>query len=78
MNNIRTLPLTEREAEVLTFIRKYQKRKRYSPTRKEIGEKFDITPQGAHNFLNALVRKNAIRIAKNNGKRITRNIEIIN
>ena len=68
------LPLTEKEKKIFLYIRECIKANEYSPTRKEIGDEFGITPQGAQKFINKLVQKGFIRLSKQRKARPTRNI----
>lgn len=49
--------LTERQREVLGFIRSFTTRNGVPPTVREIGEKFRVTPRAAFDHLRALERK---------------------
>lgn len=78
MNKIMNLPLTEREEEVLAYILGYVVDYGYSPTRQEIGDRFNITPQGAQKFVRGLIDKGRIKVVKQRGKkRSFRNIVIV-
>ena len=52
--------LTNRQKEVLTFIRAYIKRQSYPPTIREIAERFGISTKGAYDHVKALEKKQAI------------------
>jgi repressor LexA len=54
-------PLTERQAEVLDFIKAYIARTNYSPTIMEIVEHFSIKVSEANDIVFALEKKGAIR-----------------
>ena len=49
--------LTERQREVLGFIRSFTTRNGVPPTVREIGDKFHVTPRAAFDHLRALERK---------------------
>jgi len=68
------LPLTEKENQVLDFILNYIATFGYSPTRKEIGDKFKITPQGGQKFVMALISKGQLKTIQEENKRLSRNI----
>lgn len=67
------LPLTKKEEDVLVYIYGYMTDHEYSPTREEISDHFNFTPQNASYYVNQLVNKGKIKISK--GK--IRNIVII-
>jgi len=71
------LPLTEREEEVFAYILGYIVDNGYSPTRQEIADHFKFTPPGAQKFIQSLEDKGRIITIKNDGKRINRNIVIV-
>lgn len=71
---VRKLPLTDKEEQVLAYIYGYIDENGYSPTRKEIADKFEITRQGAESFISNLELKGKIRIIKAN---FARNIKIV-
>lgn len=72
------LPLTKREEDIFAYILGYIVDNGYSPTRQELGDKFEITPQGAQKFVQALIDKGKIRAVKQRGKlRTPRNIVIV-
>ncbi len=71
------LPLTKREEDVFAYILGYIVDNGYSPTRQEIADKFEITPPGAQKFIQALEDKGRIITVKEDGKRIARNIVIV-
>ncbi len=53
--------LTERQREVLGFIRSFTARNGVPPTVREIGEKFRVTPRAAFDHLRALERKGMLQ-----------------
>ena len=53
--------LTERQREVLGFIRSFTTRHGVPPTVREIGEKFRVTPRAAFDHLRALERKGMLQ-----------------
>jgi repressor LexA len=53
--------LTDRQQEVLTFIRTFTQRHGVPPTVREIGERFRVTPRAAFDHLRALERKGYLR-----------------
>jgi repressor LexA len=63
--------LTERQREVLSFIRKCINA-HYPPTVREIADHFDISVKGAYDHLSALKRKGSIRMGRG-----SRTIELI-
>lgn len=57
--------LTERQAEVLNYIKTYVHSEGYPPTRIEIAEAFEFkSPNAAQEHLRALVRKGAITLSR--------------
>jgi repressor LexA len=53
--------LTERQREVLSFIRSFTTRNGVPPTVREIGDKFHVTPRAAFDHLRALERKGMLQ-----------------
>jgi repressor LexA len=53
--------LTERQRDVLNFIRAFTVRHAVPPTVREIGEKFRVTPRAAFDHLKALERKGMLQ-----------------
>jgi repressor LexA len=53
--------LTDRQREVLTFIRTFTGRHGVPPTVREIGARFHVTPRAAFDHLRALERKGALQ-----------------
>ena len=58
--------LTGRQKEILFFIEKFLHDNGYSPTVREIGDHFQMSPRGAHDHVIALIKKE--RIKSQNGK----------
>jgi len=52
--------LTDRQEQVLEFIKRYIERNSYAPAVRDIAKAFDITVKAAHDHLKALERKGAI------------------
>lgn len=52
--------LTEKQAEVLEFIKDYMITNRFPPTRVEIAEAFSIQPNAVQSRLAGLIRKGAV------------------
>ena len=65
--------LTQRQGEVLTFIKEYIKTHAYPPTIREIADFFGISVKGAYDHVEALKKKEHL---KSGGKR-SRTIELI-
>jgi repressor LexA len=65
--------LTERQNEILDFIKLFIKKHNYPPTLREIGEAFAISSKGAYDHIKALEKKGIIRC----GKGRSRAIEIV-
>src|SRR5215470_16073887 len=53
--------LTDKQREVLGFIRSFTARNSVPPTVREIGERFRVTPRAAFDHLRALERKGALQ-----------------
>jgi repressor LexA len=53
--------LTDRQQEVLSFIRQFTQRQGVPPTVREIGARFRVTPRAAFDHLRALERKGYLR-----------------
>jgi len=53
--------LTERQSDVLNFIKSFTARHGVPPTVREIGEKFRVTPRAAFDHLKALERKGMLQ-----------------
>lgn len=54
-------PLTDRQTEILGFIREFINANKYPPSIKEIADAFGITIKGAWDHCNAIERKGYIR-----------------
>jgi repressor LexA len=67
--------LTERQREVLSFIRKCINA-HYPPTVREIADHFDISVKGAYDHLSALKKKGSIRMGR--GSRTIELIKVLN
>ncbi|GHV73904.1 LexA repressor [Spirochaetia bacterium] len=65
--------LTRRQKEVLNFITEYIAIHAYPPTIREIGDHFDISVKGAYDHVEALRKKQILRL----GDKRSRTIEII-
>jgi len=65
--------LTNRQAEVLEFIKDYKSKKSYLPTMREIADNFKISVKAAYDHVKALEKKEAIKC----NLRRSRSIEII-
>lgn len=61
---MKTGELTDRQAEVLTYIRQYIARFGYAPSVRCIGDRFDMQVNGVAGHLKALERKGRIRRTK--------------
>ncbi|MCQ2054997.1 MAG: transcriptional repressor LexA [Fibrobacter sp.] len=74
-DNSKRKELTDRQAEIYEYIRKYSKENRMPPTVREIGNHFDISStNGVRSILAALIKKGYI----NRSPRLSRGIEILN
>lgn len=63
--------LTPRQAEIWQFIRDYQEREGYPPTRLEIAERFGFrSPNAVTEHLNAMARKGAIELTRDTSRGI--------
>jgi repressor LexA len=60
--------LTERQRDVLNFIRAFTARHAVPPTVREIGEKFRVTPRAAFDHLRALERKGMLQRRAGGGR----------
>ena len=61
--NAEKKPLTDRQAEVFSFIKNALESSRRPPTVREIGEKFNISStNGVRSILSALIKKNYIQL----------------
>ena len=66
--------VTDRQEEILTFIRQFIITHKFPPTFREISDHFNISVRGAYDHIKALEKKGFIRCDKNR----SRAIEIIN
>ena len=53
--------LTARQRQILEFIRDYARRNGFSPSVRDIGQRFSVNPATVHDHLKALERKGAIK-----------------
>lgn len=67
------IELTDRQDEVLKWIKVFISKNGYSPTRQEIADAFDIHTNGAQHHINALAKKEAITVTP----KISRSIVVI-
>jgi repressor LexA len=58
--------ITERQTEILSYIEKFIGDNGYSPTFKEIGDHFHITPKGAYDHITYMIKKGFVK--NQNGK----------
>ncbi|MDD4142804.1 MAG: transcriptional repressor LexA [Bacteroidales bacterium] len=65
--------LTNRQQEVLDFIKQYMESNSYAPAVRDIAKHFEVTVKAAHDHLKALERKGAIRSSEG----ISRSIEVV-
>ena len=63
--------LTERQGEILGFIRDYIQENQYPPSIREIGRNFGMSVKGAFDHVRALERKEAIVIGHRRSRTIT-------
>lgn len=70
------LAITDRQSEILSFIRSFIKQHRLSPTVREISGHFKMNPRAAHDHLNALERKGYIDRFHGASERSARNIRL--
>ena len=74
MDNTKKKELTERQAEIYEYIKKYSKENHMPPTVREIGNHFEISStNGVRSILAALIKKGYI----NRSPRLSRGLEII-
>lgn len=58
------LELTKRQVEILEFIKSYQKKNGYSPTIKDVADKFEFqSANGARDHLQAMCKKQVIKMS---------------
>jgi repressor LexA len=62
--------LTDRQDEILSFIKKNIKESGYPPTVREIGDSFSITVKGAYDHLKAIEKKGYIHCVQNKSRAI--------
>ena len=62
--------LTERQKQVLEFIKQYIRTSRYPPTIREIAEHLEVSVKGAYDHLKALQRKQVIKCNLNRSRAI--------
>ena len=62
--------LTQRQQQVLGFLRSYLGQYKFPPSVREVAEHFGITVKGGHDHLKALERKGAIRSLQNRSRAI--------
>jgi repressor LexA len=62
--------LTQRQGQILDFIRGYIADKKYPPTLREIGQHFGISVKGGYDHVKALEKKRAIRCHSNRSRAI--------
>lgn len=67
------IKLTDRQAEVLKFIKNYIDTKKYPPSCKDISENFGFNRKTALDYLEVLEKKNYIR----REKKIARGTEVL-
>jgi repressor LexA len=65
--------LTQRQKEVLSFIDNFKQEKGYSPTIREIADRFEISVKGAHDHVTALKKKGSLRLVT----RRSRTMEVV-
>lgn len=63
--------LTKRQSEILDYISSSIITGGISPSLKEIGDRFGISPEGAYYFVKALEKKGCIRLDRNKKRNIT-------
>jgi repressor LexA len=64
--------LTDKQQEVLAFIRAFVGKHGVPPTVREIGDRFKVTPRAAFDHLRALERKGALQRRESAGRRTSR------
>lgn len=65
-----TLPLTEKENEILAYIYGYISDNNCSPSRHEIAEKFKMSKAGADYFIGQLIQKNRLKVVSGKWRNI--------
>lgn len=63
--------ITDRQYEVLNFIRDFIERYRFPPTRAEIAKAFKFNPNAAEEHLQALAKKGALVVHRGIARGIT-------
>jgi len=63
--------ITEPQKKVFIFIEKFIRDNGYSPTVREIGDYFSITPKGAYDFITALIKKGYVKNQYGKARTIT-------
>jgi repressor LexA len=53
--------LTKKQKNILLFVKEYVQKNLYQPTRKEIGDKFDVTGVAITHHMKALEKKGYIK-----------------
>lgn len=70
--------LTDRQTEILDYIRKYTTERGYSPSTRDIGAGCGITsPNGVMCHIKSLIRKGALERVKVNGRALGRSFRIV-
>lgn len=64
------LPITEKENDILAFIYGYMDENKYSPTRREIAEKFKMSTQAVDYFIQQLEEKGKVKVLANKWRNI--------
>lgn len=71
-------PLTDRQAEVLGYIKKYIQRFKVPPTFRAIAERFDMQVNGAAGHIRLLELKGYLkRLRGKDGKRMARGLVVV-
>ena len=63
--------LTQRQSEILQFIKEFLTEKHYSPSIREIASYYSITPKGAYDHVKALEKKGYIAVSHNKSRSIS-------
>lgn len=78
MPNTNRSQLTERQTEVLDYIREYKADHGYSPSVRDIGDGIGITsPNGVMCHIRSLIRKGALERVEQNGRAMGRSFKIV-
>ena len=64
------IKVTERQEEILTFIRQFIMTHKFPPTFREISDSFGISVRGAYDHIKALEKKGYVRCDKNRSRAI--------